>query len=36
MLAALWTGPLGASVSAVDVGASDDAPNGEFVVRATA
>jgi acylphosphatase len=36
MLAALWMGPSSASVSAVDVGGSDEVPNGEFVVRATA
>ncbi|MDX1730896.1 MAG: acylphosphatase [Aurantimonas coralicida] len=36
MLAALWTGPSSASVSVVDVAESDEAPEGEFTVRATA
>ncbi|MEF2550221.1 acylphosphatase [Aurantimonas sp. A2-1-M11] len=34
-LAALWTGPRAASVSTVDVVASDEAPDGAFSVRAT-
>ena len=35
MLAALWTGPAGASVSAVDGTPTEEHPRGDFDVRPT-